>query len=95
MNAQQLIGWISSAILLLTIATQITRQWKSGSSKGVSRWLFIGQMAASGGFILYSWLVRDWVFIVTNSLMLFSAAIGFFIVLWHRKSNPDESRDSE
>jgi uncharacterized protein with PQ loop repeat len=87
---QQAIGWSASVILLATIAAQIGRQWKAGTSKGVSRWLFIGQIAASAGFVVYSWLLRDWVFIVTNALMLLSAVTGLSIVLWHRRKNSEE-----
>ena len=40
------IGWLSSIVLLATLVTQIGKQWKMGT-KGVSKWLFIGQLAAS------------------------------------------------
>jgi uncharacterized protein with PQ loop repeat len=86
----EVIGWAASFILLLTIGTQIFRQWQAGSSKGVSRWLFVGQIAASIGFTVYSVLVRNYVFIVTNALMLLSAITGLLIVLHHRRRNPDE-----
>ena len=79
------IGWASSVILLVTIASQIGRQWKEGRSEGVSRWLFIGQIAASAGFTVYSWITGNWVFIVTNALMLLSAVTGLAIVLHHRR----------
>ena len=46
-------------------------------------WLYIGQIAASAGFTLYSVLVENWVFIVTNSLMLMSALAGLYILLVH------------
>ena len=80
------IGWLSSLVLLLTIGTQIHRQWRKRTSEGVSPWLFVGQMVASAGFSIYSALVHDWVFIVTNSLMLVSAAVGLGIVVQHRRS---------
>jgi MtN3 and saliva related transmembrane protein len=51
-SLQEFVGWSASAVLVLTIVTQVYRQWQQGSSKGVSKWLFIGQMAASGGFLL-------------------------------------------
>jgi MtN3 and saliva related transmembrane protein len=54
---------------------------RSGTTQGLSRWLFIGQLAASTGFIIYSWLLRNWVFVVTNVLMLATAAIGQWIFL--------------
>jgi uncharacterized protein with PQ loop repeat len=77
----ELIGWCSAAVLLLTIGRQVLAQWRSGTTQGLSRWLFIGQLAASTGFIIYSWLLRNWVFVVTNVLMLATAAIGQWIFL--------------
>ena len=85
MNFNEVIGWVSSVILLLTIGKQVYRQWQEESSEGVSKWLFIGQIAASIGFTAYSWLVRNWVFVVTNALMMVSAIIGLAILLHHRR----------
>ena len=79
------IGWASSLILILTIGKQVFKQWHEGSSEGVSKWLFIGQMAASAGFTVYSWLIGNWVFVVTNLVMLLSAIVGLVIVLYHKR----------
>ncbi len=79
------IGWISSAILVLTIGKQVYKQWHEDSSEGVSKWLFVGQISASLGFTIYSWLVKNWVFVVTNSLMLLNGTLGLLIVLHHRR----------
>lgn len=79
------IGWASSLILLLTIGKQIHKQWQAGTSAGVSKWLFIGQVAASTGFIVYSWLLHNWVFVFTNGFMLLSALLGFGITLHQRR----------
>ncbi|HJU04283.1 MAG TPA: SemiSWEET family transporter [Nitrospiraceae bacterium] len=87
---QEIVGWSASLVLVVTILAQISRQWRQGSSKGVSKWLFLGQMAASAGFLVYSWLIYDRVFIFTNALMLVSALTGLAIVLRHRHKNPDE-----
>ena len=83
--ATDAIGWLSSAILVLTIGQQVLKQWREHNSEGVSRWLFIGQLSASVGFTIYSWLVQNWVFVVTNALMFCNALAGYFIVLSHRK----------
>jgi len=80
MHAAEAIGWASSALLVLTLAHQVHKQWKSGHSEGVSRWLFIGQIISSIGFTAYSLLVRNWVFVVTNALILIDALVGFAIV---------------
>ena len=81
----EVLGWVSSLILVLTIAKQVYKQWKEGSSEGVSKWLFIGQMSASLGFTVYSWLVSNWVFVATNAVMLLNGFAGLLIVLYHRR----------
>ena len=85
------VGWVSSVILVLTIAKQVYKQWQEGSSEGVSKWLFVGQMAASLGFTVYSWLVDNWVFVVTNAVMLLNGLLGLLIVLHHRKKEGVEA----
>lgn len=82
---EQTIGWISSFILVLTVGKQVYKQWKSKTSEGVSRWLFIGQLAASIGFVVYSWLVENWVFVATNLLMVANALAGAVIVYLQRR----------
>ena len=79
------IGWFSSLVLVLTIAKQVHKQWREGSSEGVSKWLFVGQLTASAGFTVYSLLVRNWVFVATNAVMLVNGLLGLAIVLHHRK----------
>ncbi len=82
---QEAVGWAASIVLVATIGYQVLRQWRSGTSKGVSHWLFVGQIAASIGFVAYSVMVRNTVFIVTNSLLLLSAIVGLGIVFVHRR----------
>lgn len=90
----EVIGWASSAILFFTVSRQIYTQWKKGTSEGVSLWLFIGQMAASLGFAVYSWLVWNPVFIFTNSLMVLNGLVGFLISLYLKK-NESKSQTAE
>src|SRR5262245_32705894 len=90
----EMIGWASSVLLVLTIGKQIYKQWREKTSEGVSKWLFIGQAMASGGFTIYSWMVRNWVFVVTNALMLLNALIGLGIVLYHRRRSSDSPPES-
>ena len=75
----------AATILLLTLARQVYSQWRDRTSKGVSRWLFVGQCAASAGFIVYSWLLQNWVFVVTNVLILVTAVTGEVIYLRNRR----------
>jgi MtN3 and saliva related transmembrane protein len=89
MMMTEAIGWFAAVVLLSTIGRQVYTQWRDGSSKGLSRWLFIGQITASIAFIVYSWLLANWVFVVTNALMLVTAALGQWIYL----SNKDRRVD--
>ena len=55
------------------------------STRGVSKWLFVGQLAASTLFVIYSALLGNWVFVVTNALLLLAALVGEFIYLRNRR----------
>ena len=85
MSAVEAIGWASSIILIATISKQVFKQWHDGTSEGVSKWLFIGQLAASAGFTVYSWLVKNWVFVVTNGLMMLNALAGYGITMLQKR----------
>jgi uncharacterized protein with PQ loop repeat len=80
-----LIGWSAAAILLATIGRQVFSEWRDRSTRGLSKWLFIGQLAASTGFVAYSWLLSNWVFVTTNLLMLATAGTGQWIYLRNRR----------
>ena len=83
----ELIGWLSSVILLATLVKQVYKQWTEGTSEGVSKWLFIGQVASSIGFTIYSYMVGNWVFTVTNAVLLINNVFGV-IAYFYFKRNP-------
>jgi hypothetical protein len=85
MEYPEWIGWVSSLILLATIGRQIFKQWRENTSHGVSRWFYLGQFSAQIGFIIYSFAVRNWVFVFTNSLLLLENLAGWGIVIYHRR----------
>lgn len=80
----ELLGWTSSAILIFTIVRQVWKQWRDGTSRGVSRWFYVGQTATSAGFTAYSALLHSWVFTVTNAVLLMAALVGYAIDRHHR-----------
>ncbi len=87
----EVIGWVSSLILVFTIGKQVYKQWSEGKSEGVSKWLFVGQIAASVGFAVYSYLVWNPVFIFTNSLMVLNGIAGLIINLYLRRREASEN----
>ena len=82
----EIIGWGSSLILLLTLVKQVYKQWHDGTSEGISKWLFIGQLAASVGFTIYSFAVGNWVFTITNGLLTINHIIGIALFFYYRKN---------
>jgi MtN3 and saliva related transmembrane protein len=79
---ENIIGWGSTLILIATLGAQIGKELASGKANNVSPWLFVGQCAASLGFLIYSVLVGSAVFIVSNALILVTALIGEGVRRW-------------
>jgi len=82
-----IIGWVSSFILLLTLIRQVKKQWEDKTSEGLSKWLFVGQLVASLGFTTYSYLVSNWVFTVTNGLLVINNLIGIYLYFKYLKTD--------
>jgi len=71
-----LVGWLASIILIVTLLRQVWAQARTHSDVGVSRWLFAGQMSASVLFLVYSLMLHNWVFVVSNAMILLTAIMG-------------------
>ncbi|MFN0277672.1 MAG: SemiSWEET family transporter [Pyrinomonadaceae bacterium] len=81
------IGWASSLILLATLIKQVYKQWQEASSENISKWLFIGQLAASIGFTIYSIFSENWVFVFTNSVLIINNIIGICFYFYFLKND--------
>lgn len=88
MDATRGLGIASALLLVTTLIWQLRAQWRRGSAEGVSRFLFVGQLGASTGFAVYSWLIGDPVFIATNIAagLAAIAGIGATLLLKRRAS---------
>jgi uncharacterized protein with PQ loop repeat len=87
----EVIGWVSSLVLIFTIGKQVHKQWSEGKSEGVSIWLFVGQIAASVGFAIYSFLVWNPVFIFTNSLMVLNGVAGLTVNFYLKRREASQT----
>lgn len=47
--------------------------------------LFMGQIMASTGFLVYSILLKNWVFTVTNGLLVVNSIFGIVLYFYYRK----------
>lgn len=83
----EVIGWASSLILLATLIKQVYKQWADRTSEGISKWLFVGQLAASLGFVVYSYLVGSWVFMATNALLTINNIFGIALYYHYRNNH--------
>ena len=70
------IGWFATAALIATVGCQTYTQWRDKTTAGVSSWLFIGQLVTSTGFVIYSAMLGNVVFVVSNCFLLMIAAVG-------------------
>ncbi len=94
MKSVELLGWASSLILLLTLIRQVHTQWRTGATAGVSKWLFVGQITASIGYILYSFLLHNWVYVSSNIAILLTAFLGEGIYLRNRRAARRQDREA-
>ncbi len=84
MNADW-VGWFSTVVLVLTVGRQAYTQWKEKTTAGVSHWLFIGQLVASTGFVVYSLLLDNVVFVISNLFLLVIAVFGQVMYMRNKK----------
>jgi uncharacterized protein with PQ loop repeat len=94
LKAVDVIGWVSSLVLVLTLGKQVRKQWQTRDSGGVSTWLFVGQLAASVGFSTYSFLLENWVFLTTNSLLVVNALLGQWVTMRNRRNTGADRSDA-
>ena len=84
METAQWIGWAAVAALFVTMSSQAWKQWRDCVKHGISKFFFLGQVAASTLFLAYSVVMGDKVFIVGNTLVLMAAVSGGGILWWNR-----------
>ena len=94
-GGDQWIGWAAAVVLLLTIGSQTWKQHRARTARGVSLWLFAGQIAASTGFLIYAARIGDAVFVVTNVLLIASAIVGLALVIRNRRLDAEADGEAE
>jgi hypothetical protein len=71
---------------LKRILKQVADRANEARGSGVSRWLFVGQISASIGFIFYSYQLHNWIFLFSNFAMLITAIVGEIIYISNLKA---------
>ena len=84
MEPKDLIGWAAVLCLFFTMAGQAWKEWRDRVKHGISKLFFVGQVASSILFLVYSAMVGDRVFVVGNALVLTAAVAGGAILWWNK-----------
>jgi|GEM_PF-5470806 len=79
----ELIGWGSALILLPAFGLQTYRQWKNRHEpvNPSALWFFVLVLIGTGGQVVYSWMVRNWVYLALNSALVINNVIGLGIAI--------------
>lgn len=85
MEATQFVGWAAVAALFFTMAGQAWKQWKDDVKRGIGKFFFVGQVAASSLFLAYSVMLGETIFVVGNALVL-TASIAGGVILWYNRT---------
>ena len=87
------IGWLAAGVLLFTVGSQVVSQLRSRSTRGVSIWLYIGQVVASTLFTIHAINTEAWVFAVVNPITGLAGLVGLY-GYW-RFDDSDDSEDDQ
>lgn len=79
------VGWSASVVVVVTTIGQIYKQWQAHSSKGVSPFLFVGNVLASLLFLNYAIMIKNVVYEVTNSVMVLASVCGLALLIHQRR----------
>jgi uncharacterized protein with PQ loop repeat len=83
---KDLVGWLSSALLLVTFGSQTFMQWKEkdGKTDGYTIVFFVAAILGTAGNIAYSWMTHNLVFTLLNITLVINNVVGLVIVLRRR-----------
>lgn len=85
----EIIGWGSALILLPAFGLQTYRQWKNRHEPVnlSALWFFVLVLIGTGGQVVYSWMVHNWVYLALNSALVINNGIGLGIAIQRWKSD--------
>jgi len=95
---QELIGWGSAAILIPAFGLQTYRQWKNRHEpvNTSALWFFVLVLVGTGGQVVYSWMVRNWVYLALNGVLVVNNILGLGIAFrrWMETRSSEQAADA-
>jgi MtN3 and saliva related transmembrane protein len=79
-----IVGYIASAITVLTFLPQVIKTWKEKSAKDISLMMFLIAISNEILWIFYGVMIKNDVIIITNIIMLAMASTMVYLKLRYR-----------
>ena len=79
MSSADILGYAAGALTAFTFLPQVIKTWKSKSAKDISLNMFIIAFVNEIMWLVYGFMLDNWVIILTNAVML--GMSGFMIAL--------------
>jgi MtN3 and saliva related transmembrane protein len=79
MSSADILGYAAGALTAFTFLPQVIKTWQSKSAKDVSLNMFIIAFVNEIMWLVYGFMLDNWVIILTNAVMLLMS--GFMIAL--------------
>jgi len=79
MSSADILGYAAGALTAFTFLPQVIKTWQSKSAKDVSLNMFIIAFVNEIMWLVYGFMLDNWVIILTNAVML--GMSGFMIAL--------------
>ncbi|MFN8288931.1 MAG: SemiSWEET transporter [Chitinophagaceae bacterium] len=83
-NAADILGYAAGALTAFTFLPQVIKTWKEKSAKDVSLYMFIIAFLNEIMWLVYGFMINNWVIIATNAVML---VMSSFMILLKMKYN--------
>ncbi|KYG64661.1 hypothetical protein AZI86_10625 [Bdellovibrio bacteriovorus] len=87
MGFNDILGWLASLILVFTMISQIKKQIHHRSADDVSYALYVGQLLSGLGLVLYSYNLKNYVFIFLNVVMMGVNFTGLYFTYKFKKNS--------
>ncbi|MEY3324538.1 MAG: hypothetical protein RL316_1138 [Bacteroidota bacterium] len=86
MNAAEILGYAAGAVTAFTFLPQVIKTWREQSAKDISLTMFLIAFINEIMWLVYGFMIDNFVIILTNAVMLLMSGIMILLKLKYGKS---------
>ncbi|NBX11555.1 MAG: hypothetical protein EBR19_05015 [Chitinophagaceae bacterium] len=86
MNAAETLGYAAGAVTAFTFLPQVIKTWREQSAKDISLTMFLIAFINEIMWLVYGFMIDNFVIILTNAVMLLMSGIMILLKLKYGKS---------